>query len=180
MLRFSLSDADAEPNAGPFTLAIVSGNQDGFFQIRSEDASLQTTRSLQDRLHSEFHLVIRATDRAGQPGALSSDAAVVVRVVEESQFPPKINPLHIGIESAGGRAFFGGMIGRITASDADIYDTLRFDLVSVDANNVFDVDSQVGTLVARPGVLVPGQYELNVSVTDGRFTTYEKVPGAWQ
>ncbi|OWA49788.1 Fat-like cadherin-related tumor suppressor-like protein [Hypsibius exemplaris] len=171
VLRFALSDADTEPNAGPFAIAIVSGNDEGFFEVRSEDTSLRTTRSLEDRLNSEFRLVVLAKDK-GEP-ALSTNTTVVVRVVEESQFPPKINPLHIAIQS-GGRAFAGGVIGRITATDADIYDSLRYELVSLDSKSLFDLNALQGSLSAKPGLL-PGQYELNVSVTDGRFTTFEKV-----
>ena len=171
VLHFGVSDVDLEPNGAPFVLSILSGNEDGLFEVRSEDMSLRTTKALNQRLNSTFDLVVRATDN-GKP-SLSTEVAVKIRIVEESQFPPKITAGHISILSAQS-TYSGGMIGRVTASDADIFDSLRFDIASPELKNLFDIEAEHGSLFVKTGVPA-GQYELNVSVTDGRFTSYEKV-----
>ncbi|GAU98557.1 hypothetical protein RvY_09686-2 [Ramazzottius varieornatus] len=171
VLRFGVTDLDLEPNGAPFVLSIVSGNEEGFFEVRSEDTSLRTAKHFDKRVNSTFDLVIRATDN-GKP-SLSTDVPVKIRVVEESQFPPKITPGHISILSAES-TYAGGMIGRVTATDADIFDSLRFDIATPDLKTLFDIDAERGSLFVKTEVPA-GQYDLNVSVTDGRFTTYEKV-----
>ncbi|XP_055333667.1 fat-like cadherin-related tumor suppressor homolog [Paramacrobiotus metropolitanus] len=172
ILRFDLNDADLDPNGQPFALEITAGNDEGLFQVTSSDLSLRTTRPLLDRRHSEFNLTITATDN-GSP-SMNASTWITIRIVEESQFPPKINPTQISVLSTNGK-FAGGVIGRIAATDADIYDLLNYDIASPELKTYFDMDALQGNIIAKAGV-VPGLYDLNVSVTDGRFTTFEKIP----
>lgn len=62
---------------------------------------------------------------------------------------------------------------QVKATDADMFDTLTYAIVSPN-RQFFDVDSTDGTLVAHRGLDV-GQYILNISVTDGKFTTFSDV-----
>lgn len=78
--------------------------------------------------------------------------------------------------------FPGGVVGQIHASDQDNYDTLSFGLIKTiagantqtPATNLFTIDRNNGTLTALPRLDV-GEYRLNVSVTDGKFTSYSIV-----
>lgn len=111
---------------------------------------------------------------SGKP-QLFSTAFVSVRVIEESVYPPAILPLDISISTAGDE-YPGGVLGKIHATDQDIYDTLTYSLApssssSADENSdLFSVSASDGKVIAlRP--LDVGHYPLNVTVTDGRFTT---------
>lgn len=112
---------------------------------------------------------------SGKP-PLFSTAFISVRIIEESVYPPAILPLDIFISTAGDE-YPGGVLGKIHATDQDIYDTLTYSLApsssssSADESGAFfSVSASDGKVIAlRP--LDMGHYPLNVTVTDGRFTT---------
>ena len=108
---------------------------------------------------------------------LFSDTWVAVRVIEQSRYPPIVTPLEIAVHTALDE-YAGGVLGRIHATDQDPYDTLVFNLAALpktgqqhQSSALFDLDAEDGTLIARPGLDV-GVYSVNVSVSDGKFTTY--------
>ena len=103
----------------------------------------------------------------GKP-QLSSLTYIDIKVIEESVYPPAILPLEIFI-TAFGEEYSGGVIGKIHATDQDVYDTLTYSL-DPQMDNLFSVSSTGGKLIAHKKLDV-GQYLLNVSVTDGKFTT---------
>lgn len=111
---------------------------------------------------------------SGKP-QLFSTAFISVRIIEESVYPPAILPLDIFVTTAGDE-YPGGVLGKIHATDQDIYDTLTYSLApsssssSDESGALFSVSASDGKVIAlRP--LDVGHYPLNVTVTDGRFTT---------
>ena len=110
---------------------------------------------------------------SGKP-QLQSTAFISVRVIEESVYPPAVLPLDIFISTAGDE-YAGGVLGKIHATDQDIYDTLTYSLASPASpsppqDGPFTVSASDGKVIARQPLDV-GHYPLNVTVTDGRFTT---------
>lgn len=105
---------------------------------------------------------------SGRP-PLQSSCHIDVRVIQESVYPPVVLPLDVFI-AAPGEEYAGGVLGKVHATDQDVYDTLTYGLVSsASSASLFSISASDGRLVAgRP--LDPGRYHLNVSVTDGRFT----------
>lgn len=99
---------------------------------------------------------------------MSSLTYADVRVVEESIHPPAILPLEIFI-TAFGEEYSGGVIGKVHATDQDVYDTLTYSLDSK-MESLFSVSNTGGKLIAHKSLDI-GQYFLNVTVTDGKFTT---------
>jgi protocadherin Fat 1/2/3 len=69
--------------------------------------------------------------------------------------------------------WLGGPLGRVRASDQDQYDVLLYSIVDPH-HGLFNIEERTGVLKAVSGVDA-GSYHLNVSVTDGKFTSYEKV-----
>lgn len=67
----------------------------------------------------------------------------------------------------------GGELGRVHASDQDQYDKLLYNIVEPH-HGLFNVDERTGVLTSASG-LDTGKYILNVSVTDGKFTTFAPV-----
>lgn len=122
---------------------------------------------LNHKKKDKYVLKLKVSDN-GTP-ILTSDTWVTALIIEESQFPPVISPLEVTINSYRDE-FPGGVMGRIHASDADPYDKLHYEVVSP-FKDLFSVDREDGTLVALPGLDV-GSYNVNVSVTDGKFTTF--------
>lgn len=118
-------------------------------------------------------LLIQVSD-SGKP-QLFSTAFISVRVIEESVYPPAVLPLDVFVSVAGDE-YSGGVLGKIHATDQDVYDTLTYSLApsalsSTGAGEaLFSVSPSDGKVIAlKP--LDAGHYALNVTVTDGRFTT---------
>nr|CAD7568523.1 unnamed protein product [Timema californicum] len=178
VLKFVVSDNDIAPNTGPYTFDIRSGNDHGSFLLE-HDGTLKTAVKLNSVKKDRYFLHVRVYDN-GTP-SLFSDTVVDIKVVEESQYPPIITPIEIIVNSFMDR-FPGGLLGKIHASDQDQYDILTYKLVSTaaggtsqnNANELFDLDRNDGTLLALPRLDV-GEYWINVSVTDGKFTTHSIV-----
>ncbi|XP_042896565.1 fat-like cadherin-related tumor suppressor homolog isoform X3 [Parasteatoda tepidariorum] len=166
-LKFDIVDADASPNTDPYSLEILSGNEDNAFRLVQQDSSLRTATKFNHKKKDTFVLHIKVSDN-GSP-SLSSDTRVTAMIIEDSQFPPTVFPLEVVINSFRDE-FPGGVMGRIHATDGDPYDKLHYEVVSP-YKDLFSVDREDGTLVANPGLDV-GSYNVNVSVTDGKFTSY--------
>lgn len=88
-------------------------------------------------------------------------------------YPPAILPLDIFVTTPADE-YSGGVLGKIHATDQDIYDTLTYSLApsssspSEESAALFSVSASDGKVIAlRP--LDVGHYPLNVTVTDGRF-----------
>lgn len=169
-MKFTVTDQDAPPNTGPFIFDILSGNEDNSFRVVQQDATLRTANKFDVKNQSEYSLQIRVTDGGSPP--LYSDTWVNIIVIEESRYPPIVTPLDVSVSSYMDE-FPGGVMGRIHAIDQDPYDKLIYDIVSPH-QNLFSIDREDGTIVALPGLDV-GSYDLNVSVSDGKFTVYTTV-----
>ncbi|KAG8592191.1 hypothetical protein GDO81_000433 [Engystomops pustulosus] len=165
VLHLLVTDKDSSHNGPPFTFTILSGNEDNTFQINQQGV-LTTAGALNRKTNDHFLLQIKVADN-GKP-QLSSVTNIDVRVIEESIYPPAILPLEIYITTFG-EEYAGGVIGKVHATDQDVYDTLTYSLDSK-VENLFSVSSTGGKLIAHRRLDV-GQYLLNVSVTDGMFTT---------
>ncbi|GLV37966.1 kugelei [Carabus blaptoides fortunei] len=94
ILKFTVTDADAPPNGAPYTFDFRSGNDGGIVRLE-QDRILRTATKFNHRVKDIYLLNIRAFDNDTRP--LYSDTWVVVKVVEESQYPPVTHPLEISI-----------------------------------------------------------------------------------
>ncbi|XP_058828867.1 fat-like cadherin-related tumor suppressor homolog isoform X4 [Topomyia yanbarensis] len=172
LLKFEVTDADAAPNAAPYTFDFRSGNDGGAFRIE-QDGILRTASRFNSKIKDSYQLQIRVFDNGTPP--LYSDTWVSVKVIEESQYPPVITPLDISINSFLDE-FPGGVIGKVFATDQDQYDTLTFNLaptagVLYSPANLFNISRNDGVLHAFPRLDV-GDYRVNITVSDGKFASY--------
>ncbi|KAJ8945175.1 hypothetical protein NQ314_009307, partial [Rhamnusium bicolor] len=172
ILKFAITDADTVPNTVPYTFDIRIGNDGNSFRL-DQDGVLRTASKFNHKIRDTYLLQIRVFDNGSPP--LYSDAWVVVKVTEESQYPPIITPLEININSYLDE-YLGGVIGKVHANDQDQYDTLTYSLsptagISYPTHELFQINRTDGTLAALPRLDV-GDYRLNVSVTDGKFYTH--------
>ncbi|XP_074651233.1 protocadherin Fat 1-like [Tubulanus polymorphus] len=168
--KLILTDDDLPPNGEPFSYEIIRGNTDNKFHI-TRTGVLTTTARFERKLTAKYLLVIRAFDSGTPP--LYADATLVVRIIEESSFPPSVKPLNLSVNAYLGK-FAGGRIGRVEARDPDKYDKLVYGLISEEKRDLFSIDEIEGVISADKG-LDAGNYSLNVSVSDGKFTVYTHV-----
>uniref|UniRef100_A0A3P9HZR5 FAT atypical cadherin 1 n=1 Tax=Oryzias latipes TaxID=8090 RepID=A0A3P9HZR5_ORYLA len=172
VLQLTVSDQDASHNGPPFTFTIVDGNEGGAFLINQQGA-LVTVGALNRKSKDNYLLHAQVSD-SGKP-QLSSFAFISVRVIEESVYSPAVLPLDIFVSTSGDE-YPGGVLGKIHATDQDVYDTLTYSLASSAASSteqgraLFSVSASDGKVIAVQPLDV-GHYSLNVTVADGRFTT---------
>lgn len=172
IMKFEITDADTSPNAAPYTFDFRKGNEGGAFRIE-QDGILRTAARFNHKVRDSYKLQIRVFDNGTPP--LYSDTWVTIKVIEEPQYPPTITPLEIAINSFQDE-YSGGKIGRVFASDMDQYDTLTYSLaptagVLYSPNSLFNISRTDGTLYALPRLDV-GDYRVNVTVSDGKFTSF--------
>ncbi|XP_057698824.1 protocadherin Fat 1a isoform X1 [Corythoichthys intestinalis] len=165
VLQLQVSDRDASHNGPPFAFSIADGDAGAAFRIDPSGALL-VAAPLRKRDKERYLLQVQVSDSGDPP--LRSSAFVDVRVIEESVYPPAVLPLDIFVSTAG-EEYAGGVLGKIHATDQDVYDTLRYGLAPPSSSPPsFSVSASDGKVIAlRP--LDAGHYALNVTVTDGRF-----------
>uniref|UniRef100_A0AAQ5XSP9 FAT atypical cadherin 3b n=1 Tax=Amphiprion ocellaris TaxID=80972 RepID=A0AAQ5XSP9_AMPOC len=159
LLKLSVSDKDSPKNGPPFEFRIVSGNEGSFFAL-DQTGTLRTSRVFGPE----------ASD-SGKP-RLSTSSWVFLRVIGNSQYKPTVSPLEIFIVMATD-TFQGGPISRIYATDRDPNDVLSF-TQKPQPKSMFKINRQDGSIVALPG-LEPGRYQMNATVSDGRFAVIADV-----
>ncbi|KAA8594619.1 hypothetical protein FQN60_011754 [Etheostoma spectabile] len=168
VLQLIVTDRDASHNGPPFTFAIVDGNEGDAFHINQQGALVAV-----GALNRKKQMTIHVSD-SGRP-QLFSTTFISVRIIEESVYPPAILPLDIFVTTVGDE-YPGGVLGKIHATDQDVYDTLTYSLAS-SSSSPSDVSSALFSVSASDGKVIAlrpldvGHYPLNVTVTDGRFTT---------
>lgn len=168
-MKFEVTDDDLDPNGAPFTFDITGGDGEGKFQVDNE-GNLCIARNLNRQVTADYELIVRVYDN-GTP-AMYSDVRVEVSVIEESTYSPEVTNMAVSISSYLDE-FPGGVIGVVKAVDGDQYDTLEYQVVS-DNRHLFDVDKLDGRLLAFAG-LDSGDYKINISVTDGKYTSFGTV-----
>ncbi|XP_062856682.1 protocadherin Fat 2 [Trichomycterus rosablanca] len=168
IMQLSVSDRDTPQNGPPFTYHIVSGNEGKRFHI-DQGGLLSIASPLTKRGKPQHLLKIQVTDSGHPP--LSSICVVKINVSEESKYPPTATPLDIFITMTE-QTFPRQVIGKLHASDQDPQDILSYKLESP-TGGLFSIDSSDGKIVAE--ALHPGQYSLNVTVSDGKFTIHSGV-----
>uniref|UniRef100_A0A8D2JJ96 FAT atypical cadherin 2 n=1 Tax=Varanus komodoensis TaxID=61221 RepID=A0A8D2JJ96_VARKO len=161
VLELIMSDRDSLENGPPFSFHITEGNEGKAFRI-NQDGVLVTSSILNRRV----------TDSGVPP--LSSSAFVNVQVTQKSIHPPSALPLEIFV-TTNERAFRGGVLGKIHATDRDPHDTLQYTLVSqAPEKRHFSVGATDGKIIVGDG-LPHGHYILNVTVSDGTFAATTSV-----
>ncbi|XP_054282044.1 fat-like cadherin-related tumor suppressor homolog [Macrosteles quadrilineatus] len=166
VFHFAVTDADLTLNSS-FIFHITEGNSKDMFRIDS-DGTLRTTDKLKIQLGEQHTLVVRVED--SEDPTLSSSTWIYIKVVEPSKHPPILHPMKVWV-AIYEQQWNGGDLGVLTSSDLDPYDKLEY---SVPSNHHFSVDPRQGTLRARSS-LAPGVYNVNVTVSDGKFTTATNV-----
>uniref|UniRef100_A0A3B5QW62 FAT atypical cadherin 3 n=1 Tax=Xiphophorus maculatus TaxID=8083 RepID=A0A3B5QW62_XIPMA len=171
LLTLSVSDKDSPRNGAPFVFRIVAGNEGSFFRL-DQTGSLKSNRVFGPEAPREFILEIQvmASD-SGKP-SLTSSSWVFLRVIGNSQYKPIVSPLEIYIVMSTD-TFPGGPIGRIYATDRDPNDVLSF-THKPHPKSMFKINRQDGSVVALPG-LEPGRYQMNATISDGRFAVIADV-----
>lgn len=151
-------------------------NSTDYFHIDSSSGLILTARMLDHELVQKYEFIVRATDN-GFP-SLSSEVSVTVVVTDINDNPPIFNQLlyEAYVNELAPRSHF---VTCIQASDADSsdFEKLEYSILSGNERNNFMVDRKTGiiTVLNHRKQRMDSVYSLNVSVSDGVFTSTAQV-----
>ncbi|KAA0703962.1 Protocadherin Fat 3 FAT tumor suppressor -like protein 3 [Triplophysa tibetana] len=170
-------DLDSENN-NAITYQILSDafNSSDYFQIDSISGLVSTARLLDYELSQRRSFKVRATDNGLPPQSVEVTVTVLLNDVNDN--PPSFSqPLYEAFVSE--LAPKGHIVTCVQASDADSSDAerLRYSILSGDEKMNFIMDSQTGiiSLSSQRRQGMRPAYTLNVSVSDGVFTSTAQV-----
>uniref|UniRef100_A0A8C2JQ89 FAT atypical cadherin 1b n=1 Tax=Cyprinus carpio TaxID=7962 RepID=A0A8C2JQ89_CYPCA len=166
VLQLSVTDNDSPQNGPPFSFSILKGEETSPFSI-DQQGVVKTVGPLRKGQHI---LQVQVSDNGRPP--LKSVTSVSVLVLQTSVYPPSVLSLDVFIMILEDE-YLGGKLGKVQATDQDEYDTLTFSL-EPQSHSLFSIVATDGRLSARGGLDV-GHYQLNVSVSDGRFSALSSV-----
>lgn len=165
ILHLQPHDKDSPGNGAPFTFTLISGGA-STFAVDQTTGVISNVKALSRGDHT---LRIQMADSGHPPQ--SSEVSVTIKVMESTVHPPQVESLTIYVNLYNSY-FNGGVIGRVKGIDND-GDRLAYSLVKASQRSSLRIDRE-GTVSAQSS-LASGVHNLNVSVTDGRFTVYSSV-----
>lgn len=176
-LQVIATDKDSERN-NVVRYQIFSNvpNSTDYFHIDSSSGLILTARMLDHELVQKYDFVVRAIDNGFPP--LSSEVSVIVIVNDINDNPPVFNQLlyEAYVNELAPRGHF---VTCVQASDADSsdFDKLEYSILSGNERMNFVMDKKTGiiTLSSHRKQRMEPAYSLNVSVSDGVFTSTAQV-----
>ena len=152
-----------------------TSNSKDLFHIDPDEGIIFLKRSLDHESHDSHHFTVIAIDR-GVP-SLSSTAHVWVSVIDMNDNPPKFEqPSYSCVLSE--HAERGQFVTVVTASDPDfVDDKLTYTIVGGNDQQTYNIDQNTGiiTLINMQNFGEQKLTLLNVSVTDGVYTSFARV-----
>uniref|UniRef100_A0A672KD99 Protocadherin Fat 3-like n=1 Tax=Sinocyclocheilus grahami TaxID=75366 RepID=A0A672KD99_SINGR len=177
-LQVLATDSDSEKNAAVrYQIIPDRTNSTDHFHIDSSSGLILTARSLDHEIIQRYVFLVKAADNGFPP--LSSEVWVTVDVTDTNDNAPVFNQL-LYEASINELAPKGHFVTCIQASDADRSDAerLKYGLVSGNERMLFELDAASGVLTLsgqRRMQRMPSTITLNVSVSDGVFTSTAQV-----
>ncbi|XP_077398228.1 protocadherin Fat 3a isoform X4 [Festucalex cinctus] len=176
-LQVIATDKDSEKNnIVLYQILSDSHNNTDYFHIDSSSGLILTARMLDYEQVQKYDFIVRATDNGFPP--LSSDMSVTVVVNDTNDNPPVFNQLlyeaHVNELAPKGQ-----FVTCVQASDADNSDfnKLEYSILSGNERMNFAMEKKSGiiTLSNHNKERMEPVYSLNVSVSDGVFTSTAQV-----
>ncbi|KAF3692560.1 Protocadherin Fat 3 FAT tumor suppressor -like protein 3 Precursor [Channa argus] len=176
-LQVIATDKDSEKNnVVRYQIFSDVHNNTDYFHIDSSSGLILTARMLDHELVQKYDFIVRATDNGFPP--LSSEVSVLVVVNDMNDNPPVFNQLlyEAYVNELAPRGHF---VTCVQASDADSsdFDKLEYSILSGNERMNFVMDKKTGviTLSSHRKQRMEPAYSLNVSVSDGVFTSTAQV-----
>ncbi|XP_055003987.1 protocadherin Fat 3a isoform X1 [Boleophthalmus pectinirostris] len=176
-LQVIATDSDSEKNnIVRYQIFSNEHNSTDYFHIDSSSGLILTARMLDHELVQQYNFIVRATDNGFPP--LSSEVSVIVVVNDLNDNPPVFHQLlyEAYVNELAPRGHF---VTCVQASDADSsdFDKLEYSILSGNEKMNFVMDKRTGiiTLSSHRKQRMDPVYSLNVSVSDGVFTSTAQV-----
>lgn len=177
VLQVVATDADSDNNKiVQYQIVQDTFNSTDYFHIDGTSGLILTARLLDHEVIQQCSLKVRATDNGFPP--LSSEVLISIFVTDVNDNPPVFNQL-IYESYVSELAPRGHFVTCVQASDADSsdFDGLEYSILSGNDRTSFVMDSRSGiiTLSNHRKQRMETMYSLNVSVSDGLYTSTAQV-----
>lgn len=176
-LQVIATDKDSEKNnVVRYQIFSDVHNSTDYFHIDSSSGLILTARMLDHEVFQRYNFIVRATDNGFPP--LSSEVSVIIVVNDINDNSPVFNQLLYDayVNELAPRGHF---VTCVQASDADSsnFATLEYSILSGNEKTNFIIDKHTGiiTLSGQRKQRMEPSYNLNVSVSDGVFTSTAQV-----
>lgn len=176
-LQVIATDKDSEKNnVVRYQIFSDEQNSTDYFHIDSSSGLILTARMLDHELVQMYNFIVRATDNGFPP--LISEVSVKIVVNDMNDNPPAFNQLlyEAYVNELASRGHF---VTCVQASDADSsdFDKLEYSILSGNEQMNFVMEKKLGiiTLSSHRKQRMEPAYNLNVSVSDGVFTSTAQV-----
>lgn len=176
-LQVTATDKDSEKNSVVrYQIFSDVHNSTDYFHIDSSSGLILTARMLDHEVVQEYSFIVRAIDNGFPP--LSSEVSVTVLLTDMNDNPPVFNQL-LYEAYVSELAPKGHFVTCVQASDADEsdLDKLEYSILSGNERMDFLMERSTGiiTLSSHRKQRLEFAYSLNVSVSDGVFTSTAQV-----
>ncbi|XP_068174232.1 protocadherin Fat 3-like [Antennarius striatus] len=176
-LQVIATDKDSEKNnIVRYQIFSDVPNSTDYFHIDSSSGLILTARTLDHEVIQKYEFTVKATDNGFPP--LSSEVSVMAVVKDINDNPPVFNQLlyEAYVNELAPRDHF---VTCVQASDADSsdFDKLEYSILSGNEKNNFVIDKKTGSIIlsSHRKERMDTSYSLNVSVSDGVFTSTAQV-----
>ncbi|XP_040049953.2 protocadherin Fat 3 isoform X3 [Gasterosteus aculeatus] len=176
-LQVIATDKDSEKNnVVRYQIFSDEHNSTDYFHIDSSSGLILSARMLDHELVQKYDFIVRATDNGFPP--MSSEVSVIIVVNDMNDNPPVFNQLlyEAYVNELAPRGHF---VTCVQASDADSsdFEKLEYSILSGNERINFLMDNNTGilTVSGHRKQRMDLVYSLNVSVSDGVFTSTAQV-----
>lgn len=145
------------------------------FNIDPDDGTIYLKRQLDHETATRHHVTVIATDKGIPP--LSSTAHVWINVIDVNDNPPQFEQTSFGC-SLSEDSERGQFVAVLSASDPDLSDRrLIYSIVGGNEQQTYSIDPYTGVILLTNMQNFADEKltALNVSVTDGVFTSFARV-----
>ena len=181
ILRVEATDQDTGPNQDiEFSLRAEAAEQEGGFRIDADTGEIFLERALDHERAAAHHLTVLARDKGPRLGGEEGVgvAQVWVRVQDTNDNAPVFEEAEYQLRLST-RARRGHFVGKVRATDPDTADQnkIQYAIIGGNEHQIFSIEEDTGiiNLVNLHNLDSVPRYELNVSVTDGVYSTSTKV-----
>lgn len=149
VLTVTATDLDLGTN-GDLVYSIVSGNDQGFFNIETNQGIIRTAKSLDLETQSHtadhaYHLVILAKDQ-GSPDPLNKSVPVTVTIQSVNEFTPVLGHSDNKVIELSENTSVSSMVFDVNATDGDYGDdgVLSYSITAGNSLGFFTIDNVTG------------------------------------
>ncbi|MCR9248773.1 MAG: BspA family leucine-rich repeat surface protein [bacterium] len=155
----------AEDNDGISRYSIISGNEENLFRIGSNSGELEVDNGVTIDFEQNQQFVIEVSAADDGLGNVESIQQITININDVNEFNPVIT--NVTGNAIDENSSSGTLAGNVEATDADLFQTLSYEIISGNDDGLFEIDGN-GQITTTTGIDFEEQavYTLTIEVSD--------------